>query len=231
MFPKHPTRTQLILYAESILDGKGPIYSGIARHVSKCQQCREEVEAIKNSLRFFNNEVIAEPTEELTNEIIKRVREANKKRRFERTATKYRRPYVTVMCCAILWGLVGYFTFGHLYLKSDTLRTHVILQPADSFQFVQSVPTLQKNPVGDEDSLLWHQIEILNSVLIPILNYADIKTYPYIKMVSILDDEMEKARKALEKCPEDERVRKLIRDNMREKVEVLKRIYYRESVL
>ncbi len=230
MFPKHPTRVQLILYVESILEGKGPIYSGIARHVSNCQQCREEVEAIKSSLKFFNTDVVAEPPEGLANEIIKQAREVNKKRKFERTVSRYRRPLITVVFCSIVWVAVGYYVFGRLYQSSDTFVSGVGMVSMGPGHMVKSDSVSHKGIVGSEDSVLWHQVEILGSVLGPILNKADLRTYTYIKMVSVIDEEMDKARKALERCPEDERIRRLIRDNMKEKVEVLKRIY-KESVL
>lgn len=230
MFPKHPTRAQLILYAESILEGKGPIYSGIGRHIANCQQCRQEVEAIKTSLKFFNSRATTEPPKELTYEIIKNARDISQKRKFERSAFRYRKPVVTTICCLLIWGIIGYYTFLKSYLNYTHLSEERYEVGSMLSRSIEKTTSHQNSVNTSDDSSLWHQIEILTPAILPILSNADLKTYPYLKMVSLLDEEIEKAQKVLEKFPDDERVRKLIRNNIREKVELLKSIY-KESVL
>ncbi|MCX8065606.1 MAG: hypothetical protein N3G21_10620 [Candidatus Hydrogenedentes bacterium] len=231
MFPKHPTRAQLILYAESVLEGKGPIYSGIGRHVVKCNQCKQEVEAIKTSLRFFNTEVSAEPPEELAHEILREAKKVAQKRKFEKSTFQYRRPIITGICCFLVWWIVGYYAFVEFYLKPySSFVDGISIQKREMSQLLDTKVGFQKEIANTEVSSLWHQIEILSPAIMSILRDPDIKTYPYLKMVSLLDEEIEKARKALKKYPEDERIKRLIRDNMREKIELLKSIY-KESVL
>lgn len=230
MIPKHPTRVQLILYAESVLEGKGPIYSGISRHVANCPQCKQEVEAIKTSLKFFNSRATAEPPKELTYEILKNARDISQKRKLERSAFHYRKPIVTTICCLLIWGTIGYHAFVKSYLNHTHFSEERYGVGRITSQSMDRTTTNQNNTSSSDDSSLWHQIEILTPAILPILRKADLTTYPYLKMVSLLDEEIQKAQKVLEKFPEDERVKKLIRNNMKEKVELLKSIY-KESVL
>jgi predicted anti-sigma-YlaC factor YlaD len=110
MLLKHPTRTQLITYAEALVDGRGPIFSGIARHLTQCPQCSAEVEAICSSLRFLNSAPTVEPPKELALEILKRAREQKKQHEHASIPVKRYSP-VLVIICVLVWLTLGYFLF------------------------------------------------------------------------------------------------------------------------
>ncbi|MGC8737749.1 MAG: hypothetical protein ACP5UA_03770 [Candidatus Hydrogenedens sp.] len=220
MLLKHPTRTQLITYAESLVDGSGPIFSGIARHLTQCPQCSAEVDAICSSLRFLNSAPKVDPPKELTIEILKRAREQKQKME-QNTIPVKKHSRVLVAVCLSIWLMVGYILFGVSYnpsLFDDTTgKTGFPVQMA-----TPKVQTpVEKNPEKD----IWHEIELLGSALSPIFRNNTGYFSRQLRSVSIIDRELESAQTALRKNPNCPRANEILQKGVRQKAELLRQIY------
>ncbi len=220
MLLKHPTRTQLITYAEALVDGRGPIFSGIARHLTQCPQCSAEVDAVCSSLRFLNSTPQVEPPKELTMEILKRAREEKKK--LEQTPIPVKKhSRILGAVCVTVWLVVGYVLFGVTYNPSLTGgfsgKNHISVQMATS----NLSPGSEKKNEKD----IWREIEVLGTALTPVFRNNSGHLSRQLRSVSVIDNELESARMALQKNPNCPRANEILQKGVRQKAELLKQIY------
>ncbi len=220
MLLKHPTRTQLITYAEAFVDGRGPIFSGIARHLTECPQCSAEVEAICSSLRFLNSAPKIDPPKELTLEILKKVREQKKKIEQNSIPVKKHSKLLVAVCVSI-WLIIGYILFGVSYnpslYKNTSGSSNISVQMASS----EVQPTGEKNKEND----VWHEIELLGSALSPVFRNSPGYSSRQLRSVAIIDRELESAQSALRKNPTCPRANEILQKGVRQKAELLRQIY------
>lgn len=220
MFLKHPTRTQLIAYAEALVDGRGPIFSGIARHLAECPQCSAEVEAICSSLRFLNSAPKIEPPKELSLEILKRAREQKRKVEQNSIPVKKHSKLLTAVCISI-WLIIGYILFGISYnpslFENNPGSPNMFMQMASP----KDQPTIEKNKEKD----VWHEIELLGSALTPVFRNSPGYSSRQLRSVSIIDRELECAQSALRKNPTCARANEILQKGVRQKAELLRQIY------
>ncbi|HOL18985.1 MAG TPA: hypothetical protein PLT82_07510 [Candidatus Hydrogenedens sp.] len=220
MILKHPTRTQLITYAEVLVDGKGPIFSGIARHLSQCPQCKAEVDAICASLKFFDSAREVEPPKELTLEILKRAKEQRKQIEIIPTPSRRNSP-IFISICVLIWLILGYYLFVEHYPTINAVSTPENINTFAKITTQVTKPTREKDVTRD----LKHEIEVLGSALSPLLQNAQgYSIYP-LKSVSVIDQELESAQVALRKNPGCPRANEILQKAMKEKAELLKQIY------
>ncbi len=220
MLLKHPTRTQLITYAEALVDGRGPIFSGIARHLTECPQCSAEVEAICSSLRFLNSAPKIEPPQELSLEILKRAREQKRKVEQNSIPVKKHSKLLTAVCISI-WLIIGYILFGISYnpslFENNSGSPNRFIQMASP----KAQPTIEKNKEKD----VWHEIELLGSALTPVFRNSPGYSSRQLRSVSIIDRELESAQSALRKNPTCSRANEILQKGVRQKAELLRQIY------
>lgn len=220
MLLKHPTRTQLITYAEALVDGRGPIFSGIARHLTQCPQCSAEVEAICSSLRFLNSAPKIEPPKELALEILKRAREQKKKME-QNTLPVKKHSRALVAVCVSIWLMTGYLLFGVSYKPSlfdnTTGKMSIPVQMAS--------PKIQAPVEKSLEKDVWHEIELLGSALSPVFRNNTGYFSRQLRSVSIIDRELESAQTALRKNPNCPRANEILQKGVRQKAELLRQIY------
>jgi len=220
MLLKHPTRTQLITYAEALVDGKGTIFSGIARHLTQCPQCSAEVESICSSLRFFNSAPTIEPPKELALQILKRAKE--QKKQDEQTAISVKRHSpVLVVLCVLVWMALGYFLFVTGY--NPSAQSDLIGKQNISVEMPIQITktTIEK----DTEKNIWHEIELLGSALSPLFQNSNGYSSYQMKFVSVIDQELESAQNALRKNPGCPRANEILHKGVRQKAELLKQLY------
>jgi len=220
MLLKHPTRTQLITYAEALVDGRGPIFSGIARHLTQCPQCSAEVEAICSSLRFLNSAPKIEPPKELALEILKRAREQKKKME-QNTLPVKKHSRVLVVVCVSTWLMVGYILFGVSY--NPTLFDNTTGKMSITVQMAS--PKMQTPVEKSMEKDVWHEIELLGSALSPVFRNNTGYFSRQLRSVSIIDRELESAQTALRKNPNCPRANEILQKGVRQKAELLRQIY------
>lgn len=81
---RHPTKRDLLTYAEGLIDGNVP--AAIARHVARCPVCRSEVQSIRRSLETVSSADVLTPSTDLAQRIMIDARAARPRRnRFQRT--------------------------------------------------------------------------------------------------------------------------------------------------
>ncbi len=83
---RHPTRQQLVAYAECLVDGRTAIPVPIAAHVRRCPQCTREVRFMRASLEFTAAAPGLEPSSDLTAQILLGARQARNAHRPRRLA-------------------------------------------------------------------------------------------------------------------------------------------------
>jgi len=220
MLLKHPTRTQLITYAEALVDGRGPIFSGIARHLTQCPQCSAEVEAICSSLRFLNATPKIDPPKELTLEILKRAREQKKKMQ-QNTLPVKKHSRVLVVSCVSIWLMVGYILFGISYNPSLFDNTTSKM----NVPVLMASPKIQVPVENKQEKDVWHEIELLGSALSPVFRNNTGYFSRQLRSVSIIDRELESAQTALRKNPNCPRANEILQKGVRQKAELLRQIY------
>jgi anti-sigma factor RsiW len=72
---RHPTRYQLVAFAESMLDRRSPVSAAMASHISSCPSCAAEVQAIRMCLEFTASAPVLEPSSGLTGQILRSARQ------------------------------------------------------------------------------------------------------------------------------------------------------------
>jgi hypothetical protein len=73
---RHPTRYQLVRYAESMVDRGAPVSAIMAAHISACPACAAEVKSMRASLEFTAKAGDLEPSNDLTAQILLRAKQA-----------------------------------------------------------------------------------------------------------------------------------------------------------
>lgn len=96
---RHPSRDQLLAYAESLVDRDAPVSAGLAAHVSSCAKCKAEVAGIRASLDFTASADALEPSRNLTASILMAAQQEQTGRRRPR-----RIPYVPVRALQVVLG-------------------------------------------------------------------------------------------------------------------------------
>lgn len=67
---RHPSREELLAYAESLVDKGILVSSRIAAHVNGCKRCAEEVHGFRASLTFTASAQELEPSKDLSTQIL-----------------------------------------------------------------------------------------------------------------------------------------------------------------
>lgn len=233
MLFSHPTRSQLIQYAEALVEGKGPIYSGIARHLKQCTQCASEVDAICTSLRFCHTRgIVVEPPKELTLAILNKTKQ--QRRQIEYLPRRYQRfSTIGALVCILTWVIIGLLL---LWRYEDTVVKGVELSknPVRKPPFDRVYPLREDKSgsvMGRRDKIdMKKELEILGSVLQPLLEYSRGKSDSRLHYMAIIDKDLQSAEYALKRNPGCSRAQELMERRMREKAEVLKWLYW-ERVL
>ncbi len=73
---RHPTRQQLVIYAESMVDRRAAVSAVMAAHLASCPACAAEVRSIRASLEFAARADALEPSNDLTAQILMKARHA-----------------------------------------------------------------------------------------------------------------------------------------------------------
>jgi hypothetical protein len=66
---KHPSRPELLAHAEHLVSGQA-IAHGVARHLTQCDQCRREVDAIRRSLELVEDAPDLDAHDDLSQQIL-----------------------------------------------------------------------------------------------------------------------------------------------------------------
>ncbi len=127
---RHPTKHELLSYAETRVTGRGPISARMAAHVKACPACESELAGMKAALGFIESAPPLEAPEEFTAEIL---RAARRERRSLRQACNRRRSFVMLsrgLGYAAALMLVITVTFG--YVLRGEMPEAPITAPVDA---------------------------------------------------------------------------------------------------
>lgn len=83
---RHPSRQELVAFAESLVDRRAAVPAPLAAHVRGCETCAHEANFIRASLEFTASASSLEPSEDLTAQILMQSRSVRVSRRPRRLA-------------------------------------------------------------------------------------------------------------------------------------------------
>jgi hypothetical protein len=208
---RHPTKRELLTYTEGLIDGN--VHAAIARHVSGCQPCRNEVAEIRHSLELVEKSKAPKPSDELSRKILIEARKARPRRtRFQRTAY---RAFAVAKGAAFVAGLVAvcavWFTVSVMTPQAQaTSRT--ALNAAET--------TGRLKP--DELYRATAEIETLaDAVASRGVNASNRRERHYARRLMNVNAQLSAAHAALERNPASPRAIRLVDDGLRHQREAL----------
>lgn len=121
----HPTRRQLVDFAESLVDAQASVPAMLAAHVAECPKCAAEVKEIRACLKLAGLALPPAPSNVLTQEIVFRARnELNKRRRPRKSEAAVRAVQFTV--CAVMALLLAAYAFNMALDNASTYTENAL---------------------------------------------------------------------------------------------------------
>ena len=78
---RHPSREELLAFAESLVDSHVTVQARVAAHVNRCPRCSEEVRGFRASLTFTASASELEPSKDLAAQILLAAQQQKERRR------------------------------------------------------------------------------------------------------------------------------------------------------
>jgi anti-sigma factor RsiW len=217
----HPSKLELLAYAEGLVDGHG-ISTATARHIATCKDCAKEVADIRMSIEFAASADELSPTDELTSQIMVAART---ERGVQRRAHG-RTPLIMLKGMAYAAGIVMLSTFYFSYALGDA--------PASSHEIrVAAAPRpVASGPSPEEIRKATVEIHTLAAAVgsrpsVP----RNLREWQQTRAVLALDADLAAARAALQRNPGCERANRVVNSNIQRQAQALKTLYYVERSL
>lgn len=217
---RHPSRIELLTYAEALADGAA-IPAHIARHMASCPECSHEAKSIRNGLMFVSGAPALEPTAASTTQILSMAR---RERRASRRTQGVGRALAGVakgLACAAALVVLSVASFrsalGHQTPRED-------LAPA-------AAVARAEQPSPEEVQRANADIERLAAAVnTPDASPRSLEEWQYRRRVVALDADLTAARAALESNPGCERARRVVNTNLKQQAEALRALYVTRSL-
>jgi hypothetical protein len=217
----HPSKLELLAYAEGLVDGHG-ISTATARHVATCKDCAKEVADIRSSIEFTASADELHPSDELTSQILVAARS---ERRDQRRAHG-RTPLIMLKGFAYAAGIIAFSTFYFSYALGNAPVSSRDLSVATSPRTVSTGPS--------EEEIRKATAEIYTlAAAVGSRPQAprNLREWQQTRAVLALNADLAAARAALERNPGSERASRIIDANIQRQARALKTLYYVERSL
>ena len=222
----HPSKQELMAYAEGLVDAQAAFAGPVARHVHACRRCAAEVADMRRSLRTLAEAPDLAPAAGAAEEILLAARQARAALTAGRAA-----PRATALQSA----LKGLAYAATLVLVAGLSFWSAIREPraeasaaANGAALYAAVP-LPTEPDAVHEAAM--QVQALTDALAarrePPASYADLAR---LRAVLRLDADISEAMAALEVNPANEQARRLVDVNRRRQAETLRRLYAERSL-
>jgi hypothetical protein len=218
---RHPSRLELLGYAEGLVDGRG-ISAAIARHIAGCKLCAGEVAAIRSSIEFTASANALEPSEELTTNILvaaRGVRQAPRRARGRTVLVTFKSLMfaASVALCA-----AGYF---RLVLGDAPGSSERGVAPGTQERLVAALPS------PDDVHKAIEEIQTLAAAVGSRTGAPQsLREWQQARAVLALNADLSAARAALERNPGCERATRVISTNIQRQAQALKSLYVERSL-
>lgn len=217
---RHPTRQQLVAYAECLVDGRTAIPVPIAGHVQRCPQCTREVRLMRASLEFTASAPGLEPSNDLTAQILMGAKQERHTRRPRRLA--------------VLWmGVKGLgFTAG-MAAVAIVVFGAVLGDPGAGTAdvAVATAETPAEEPSPEELGRAVSQVrKLAAAVRRPASNSADPREWERRRALNAMDADITAALDALERNPGCVRASHIVHANVERQARTLRDLYADRSL-
>lgn len=220
----HPTRRQLVAYAESLVDRRTPISAAMAAHVAACPACAAEVKAVKASLEFTASAPGIEPSQDLTSQILLKAQQergvcGRRARPVSRIGAMMRAVAFTGATAA-----VAVFVFG-MALNAAPAGSHYSGAPAGLVHSAVSASS------QDAMQRAAKEVQTLSAAVRMVSDRPQSpREREQRRMAAILDADIAAARQALQRNPGCERAAEIVNANLRRQAETLRALYLERSL-
>ena len=217
----HPSRSQLVTYAENLVDGGAPVSRAIAAHVAACPQCSQELAAIRASLEFTSSADDLAPSLELTGQILTNARTLRNHRRQRRGI-----PVISIFkAAAFAAGVIAVAaaSFGFA-LSRDGLTTSGTALPENG-ALPRTAAALTTTSEKDLERVA-SEVRMLSDAVRPAnLQDRSPEEIKHLRAVQSMDADIAAARAALERNPGCERASSIVNANLKRQAATLRDLY------
>jgi hypothetical protein len=219
---RHPAKSELMAFAERLVDKRGPIPARVAAHIKACSECRAEIQAMRSSLAFVDQAADLDVSCAFSvqlNLAVRAQREAMRKRRNR--------------CRSVVA-----MTKGLAYVAGVVITATLCYGAALSGQTpAQALP----NALQARAPFAGPSPEAIRKAAVEIETLAAAVTYPakrprslwereYRRAVITFNDDLGAAAAALERNPGCARARNLIQTCMKRQADTLRTLYVERTL-
>jgi len=212
---RHPTRQQLVAYAECLVDGRTAIPVPIAGHVQRCPQCTREVRLMRASLEFTASAPGLEPSSDLTAQILLGAKQERNTRRPRRLA--------------VLWMGVKGLTFTAAMAAVTIVVFGAVLGDPGVGAIVQAVAPAEaraQEPSPEDLGKTASQVrKLAAAVRNPALESANPREWERRRALNAMDADIAAALDALERNPGCVRASHIVHANVERQARTLRDLY------
>lgn len=218
----HPGRKKLFAHAESLADGASAISADVARHVCRCERCKDELAGMRETLEFVQNAPALEPSEEMTATIFAAAKaERLRTRHWGRTvrlATALTKGLAFAAGIAVMTTVSFQMALGS---QAQPLPAHAVSRPV-----AVTERTLAEGPSPEEIRQASEDIQVLaktfNQQSAPPANLAE---WRHRRTAMAAGDDLSKALAALERNPGCVRANRLANKSLQKQAGALRSWY------
>lgn len=216
---RHPTRQQLVAYAESLVDRRASVSAALASHITSCPQCTHEIRKIRGSFEFTGAAHGLEPSADLTAQILL---EAKRARQAEEEVLRWRSPFWTF--CQSACSLAALIALG-------SVMFHQVLQAQAPQMPKPSAIALEETlAAGVTLERATDQIRVLSSAVQNEESQpTSLQERERWRMVGAIGADIAAARAALERNPGCVRATHIVNANIQRGAETLRDLYVEQS--
>ncbi len=215
---RHPSKRELLSYAESLVDTGSTISAAIVSHVAECSSCLAEVNAMRASFEFCMEAAPLEPSTELTAGILLAARQARQEVRSRSFAQRVR-PYIPMRAIRTAAYAAGALLVGAVGLMAATYTSNPPVQVT-----TVNLPVSETSP--DVLRKTSAEIEMLaEAVGTPSKTPPSLTEREHRRSVSAVSADIEAARAALERNPGCARASRIMDKSLQRKAQALKAVY------
>ncbi|NUM56382.1 MAG: hypothetical protein HUU46_22320 [Candidatus Hydrogenedentes bacterium] len=215
----HPSKPELLAYAEGLVDGRG-ISAATARHITSCPVCAREVAAIRSSIEFAKSANTLDPTEDSVSRILIAART-------ERKATRRARGGTPML---VLKGLA--YAAGVAVVSAVVFQAGLSSSGVSGLSRAASASRTIPSTTSPEDMRRTSaQIETFAAAVGSRTDARPTyKTWHQAREVLAIDAALTAARAELKVNPANERANRVIDSNLKRQATALKSLYVERSL-
>jgi len=213
----HPSKHQLVAFAETLVDKRAPVSALLAAHVTGCPVCAHEVKQIRASFELAALAQLPEPSCELTQQILLRARNERQQSGLQTDSGNYFGYITQVAACLIAAFALAYFSFTTALNDFSPERKPVL-----------QVSSPENKPIP-ANSILKKETATLQALASAMALRNVPPTSPYEqdrhRFINALDADLSAARTALERNPGCVRANQVMLTSVKRQLEGLRSLY------